>query len=147
MTARDTAMMIWYEHLETPYRWGGDDPEGGFDCSGLVIEGLKSVGVLPRKGDWKAVELLNRFRDRPRVARNDIRRGMLVFWERTKPDGTLYIGHVEIVFRILEDGTILTIGASGGGSKTLTREDAVRQNAFVRIRPLVEPYAAVIDPF
>ena len=38
------------------YKWGGDDPSG-FDCSGLVIECLKSVGVLPRNGDWTASDL------------------------------------------------------------------------------------------
>jgi len=26
----------------------------GFDCSGLVIEGLRSAGLLPRTGDWTA---------------------------------------------------------------------------------------------
>ena len=35
-------------YLGTPYVWGGDDPSG-FDCSGFVIECLKSAGLLNLK--------------------------------------------------------------------------------------------------
>jgi len=110
----------------------------------LVIEGLQSVGILPRKGDWTArVLLADVFGDKPRIVlRSEIRPGMLVFWKR----GTR-IGHVEIVWKVLDDGTILTIGASGGGSRTRTIQDAIDQNASVKVRPLVEPYSAIIDPF
>jgi len=34
----------------TFYLWGGDDPLAGFDCSGFVIEILKSVGILE---EWR----------------------------------------------------------------------------------------------
>jgi hypothetical protein len=30
----------------------------------------------------------------------------------------------------------LAIGASGGGSKTLTEADAIRHNAFIKMRPI-----------
>jgi hypothetical protein len=30
----------------------------------------------------------------------------------------------------------LSIGASGGGSKTKTIKDAIKQNAFIKIRPI-----------
>ena len=33
----------------------------GFDCSGYCIEILKSVGLLPRKGDWTAAGLFEKF--------------------------------------------------------------------------------------
>ncbi|MBW1999911.1 MAG: C40 family peptidase [Deltaproteobacteria bacterium] len=42
------------------YRWGGDDPSG-FDCSGLVIEILTAVGVLPRGYDNTSGGLYKRF--------------------------------------------------------------------------------------
>jgi len=143
-TARDTALAIWSEHQGRPYRWGGDNPSAGFDCSGLVIEGLKSVGILPRTGDWTAQVLLaSVFGDKPRITdKSAIRPGMLVFWKRGAS-----IGHVEIVWKVLDDGTILTIGASGGGSRTRTLADAQAQGAYVKVRPLVEPYAAIVDPF
>ena len=34
-----------YSFLGTPYRWGGDDPLTGIDCSGLALEVLKAAGI------------------------------------------------------------------------------------------------------
>jgi len=41
------------------------------------------------------------------------------------------------------------IGATGGGSATLTEEDAERQNAFCKMRPLGyrKGTPVIIDPF
>ena len=50
-------------YLGTPYVWGGDDPSG-FDCSGFVIECLKSAGLLNESDDFTADGLLKRFKDR-----------------------------------------------------------------------------------
>lgn len=37
------------EHLGVPYKWGGTDPVHGFDCSGLVQDAYRAVGVeLPK---------------------------------------------------------------------------------------------------
>lgn len=33
------------EHLGVPYLWGGTDPHNGFDCSGLVQDAYRAVGV------------------------------------------------------------------------------------------------------
>lgn len=33
------------EHLGVPYLWGGTDPEHGFDCSGLVQDAYRQIGV------------------------------------------------------------------------------------------------------
>ena len=104
------------------YIWGGDDPSG-FDCSGFVIEVYKSVGLLPRQGDWTAEILSSKF---TKVPRFEVKAGDLVFWKNQAR-----IVHVEIC---LND--FLSIGASGGGSATRTVEDAIRQNAFIKIRPM-----------
>jgi len=119
---RDLALKIAFSYLGTWYIWGGDDP-GGFDCSGFVIEILKSVGVLPRKGDWTAQGMAKGF-NWPRM--NQPQGGDLVFWENAAGK----VIHVEMAI----NGE-LAVGASGGGSKTLTREDAIRHNAFIKIRP------------
>jgi len=106
------------------YKWGGDDPSG-FDCSGFVIEILKSVGVLPRKGDWTAEGLYGKFINY-KVKTPEA--GCLVFW--WDKNGRKVI-HVE--FCIDENRTI---GASGGGSYTLDLENAIKHNAFIKIRPI-----------
>ena len=122
-----------------PYRWGGDDTIAGFDCSGFVIELLKSVGILPRSGDWTAHGLYNIFKGKKVLSPKE---GCLVFYTKHNVKDERRINHVEYVWK-----KGLTIGASGGGSKTITKEDAIKQNAYIKARPLRRPYFAIVDPF
>ena len=126
--------MTAYSLHGRPYLWGGDDPSG-FDCSGFVIEILKSVGILPRTGDWTADGLYKMFKHLP----SEPQQGCLVFWgtERRKT-------HVEYCYT--KD---ITIGASGGGSKTITMQDAIKQNAYIKFRPINSRNKKiwVVDPF
>ena len=53
--------------------------------------------------------------------------------------------HVETIWR----NPLLAVGASGGGSQTTSRERAIIDNAFVKVRPWQSrsgPYA-FLDPF
>jgi hypothetical protein len=60
--------------LGVPYRWGGDDPSRGLDCSGLVRHVFRSVGLdLPRQS-----EAIARFG--AQVARHALETGDLVFF-------------------------------------------------------------------
>lgn len=127
-----------------PYLWGGDDPVAGFDCSGLCIEVLKSVGLLPGGGDWTAAMLWEHFANHHNCAvlRSQITEGCLVFWH-SRTDKR-HIVHVEYAIN-----TELCIGASGGGSKTKDRQDAIKQNAYIKVRPWVNRAGiyGVVDPF
>jgi len=131
----DLAIKIAWKMWGQPYIWGGDDPVQGFDCSGMVIEILKSVNILPRNGDWTANSLYKRFNNCIVAIEEP---GCLVFWGDPRKT------HIEFV---IEKG--FTIGSSGGGSRTLSRKDAVRQNAYVKIRPLAGRSipSAILDPF
>src|SRR4030042_3813462 len=124
---KEIAIKIAWHYLGTPYRWRGDDPMAGFDCSGLAVEVLKSVGVLPRVGDWSAESLYELFKKKGGIVSKPSE-GCLAFWV-SFPGGK--IRHVEIMIN-----EMLSIGASGGGSKTLTIDDAVSQNAYIKIRPI-----------
>lgn len=134
---RKIALQIAWTYLGTPYQWGGDDPMAGFDCSGYVIEVLKSVGILPRKGDWTAQNLWERFKDKRIVTPHE---GCLVFWENHSGRAI----HVELC---LND--TLSIGASGGGSKTQDLQDAIDQNAYIKVRPFRQRrmIKGFLDPF
>lgn len=109
--------------LNMPYRWGGDDPSG-FDCSGMVIEGLRSCGMMGLREDLTALGLWHKFADKAVPAPV---RGALAFWFHD--NGKAY--HVAVC---LDDEFCLT--ADGGGRHTITTEDAIKQNAFIKIRPI-----------
>jgi len=136
---RKMALDIAWRLYGTPYRWGGDDPMKGYDCSGLIIEVLQSVGILPRAGDWTAGTLWDHFHALRVEVPCD---GCLVFWG-TRDGGTRPI-HVELC---LNDE--LAIGASGGGSQVKTEQDAVDANAFVKVRPFRSRAYLIgfVDPF
>lgn len=57
-----------------PYRLGGSEPQGGFDCSGLVQYVFARYHIdLPRT-------VVQQYRAGRRVKRDDVRRGDLVFF-------------------------------------------------------------------
>jgi cell wall-associated NlpC family hydrolase len=128
----------WYisQFIGLPYRWGGDDPMLGFDCSGLIMEVLQGVGLELPADDKTADMLWQRYRPYE-VATPYL--GCLILWLNAEGRAV----HIEMA--IDNDHTI---GASGGGSKTLTREDAIRMNAHVKMRPLAHRGGyKIVDPF
>jgi cell wall-associated NlpC family hydrolase len=84
MDKRAAALWVWERLLGQPYLWTGDNPLEGFDCSGLVIEGLRAVGVVGRKDDYASFQLAEMW-----DATTEIKRGCLLFWKRGER-----IGHV-----------------------------------------------------
>lgn len=108
--------------LGKPYVWGGDDPINGFDCSGLVQEILASVGMDP-KGDQTAQGIYDIFNPIGTPLERGL--GALAFYGKS-------IKEITHIAMLLDEEHIIEAG--GGGSKTLTAQDAIRQNAFVRIR-------------
>jgi cell wall-associated NlpC family hydrolase len=151
---RDFAVRYAERFIGRPYRWGGDDPSG-FDCSGLCVEVLQACGLFDRKSDATADTLWRTF---ARLQTTDVvRPGCLVLFG-TPERAT----HVEIVCRVdqrnapvpggVRQTVITTIGASGGGSKTLTDADAWAQNAYVKVRPIRiagarQDVLGFVDPF
>lgn len=111
------------QYLGIPYIWGGDDPMRGFDCSGFAQELLAMIGLDP-KGDQTAQGLYNHF-IKDRSDRTSMC-GSLCFYGKSVDK----ITHVAV---FLDEFTV--IEAAGGGSKTNTEADAIRHNAYIRIRP------------
>lgn len=110
--------------LHTPYLWGGDDPTG-FDCSGLVVEGLKSAGLIGLREDFSAEGLWQHFRSGNESITPGV--GFLAFW--FEPRGIA--NHVAVC---LDQYHCIT--ADGGGSRVKSIEDAIRYNAYIKIRPI-----------
>jgi len=121
-------------HLGTPYRWGGDDPSG-FDCSGLVLECLASVGLAGAE-DLSANGLYHRFE---KYTVSDPGHGYLVF----SLDAGVHARHVGIC---LDQWHMISAG--GGDREIVTAAEAWRRNAYVRIRPVpaAGPRRRICDP-
>ena len=88
----------------TPYRFGGESPAEGFDCSGLVAYVARLHGILlPRI-------VSDQFAAGRAVDRRDLAPGDLVFYSTVGPGAT----HVGIVLE--SNGTLRFIHAPADGS-------------------------------
>lgn len=107
-----------------PYKFGGRSPMEGLDCSQLMQEILASVGLDP-PGDQTAQTLFDYFS----IPGNSAhlfgpKLGALLFFG----ESVTKITHVAMAldeFRMVEAG--------GGRSSTRTLEDAIEDNAYVKI--------------
>lgn len=111
--------------LNIPYIWGGDDPIRGLDCSGFVQELYSMIGIDPI-GDQTAQGLHDYFKIRSKEGPRQV--GTLMFYGKS-------VDHISHVAMIIDDEGYYIIEAGGGGSKTVNQEEAIKQNAFIRIRP------------
>lgn len=108
-----------------PYKWGGEHPAEGYDCSGFIQEVLASKGLDPR-GDQTASMILERLKDEEGfTSPSDIKRNDLLFFGKDR------ITHVALAI----DGKHM-IEAGGGNSKTVNTQVAIAQKAMIRIRPI-----------
>lgn len=125
--AKDTLRCLMLKFHGMPYRWGGDDTIEGFDCSGGVLEMLMSIGLWPHGQDATAQMIFDVFNN-PKKAINLQKppMGSLVWFGQ--PGKITHIGMV------WADDIMFEFG--GGGSKTKTADDAVKQNAYGRFRPI-----------
>lgn len=93
--AKKTMANTALKFLGVKYRYGGDRPGEGFDCSGLVAYAAeKSLGLkLPRTASSQAQEGIS-------VDRNELRRGDLVFFNtlgRRFSHVGIYLGNQKFV--------------------------------------------------
>jgi len=126
LSARKWLIRTALSYLGTPYLWGGDDP-AGFDCSGLVIECLKTAGLLGENYDTTANGLYQMYKE---FAIDKPSAGALLFYMK-KNNNRLQAYHVVICL-----DEYYQIGAGGGDSRTVSIKTAWNQNAFVKIRPI-----------
>lgn len=121
-------MVMAFQYLNVPYVWAGNNTNG-FDCSGFVLKVLHDIGyTLP---DMTSQGLYNHCIKRG--VQSSLECDSLLFFGKNERN----ISHVAISLGEF-DGTSLMIEAGGAGreSKYLSREDLLRKDARVRIKPI-----------
>lgn len=119
-----TRLLEWaIARLGCWYGWNMDGPDR-WDCGGFVCDGMRFVGLPDHRATWGSADL---YRELEPVAPEEVRPMDMAFWTGKAPGSK-----VEHVMFVVGDGRL--IGACGGGHKTLTVEDAKRDNAKVRFR-------------
>lgn len=137
---REIALCVAMSFLGKPYLWAGRTPVFGFDCSGLVAECLRSVGLLERNEDLNSEGLRAKFehmKSKPVV-------GGLLFWD-WQNEGRAR--HVEMIISITGSGELYTIGAADGDRTVKNPARADIRRAFVKIRPARPDAMLCVDPF
>lgn len=111
-----------------PYIWGGNGSgscHGGFDCSGLVLEGLWALGLYGG-GDVTAQTLCDTLAQTGwnRVPSSRIKANDIIFFGKSRNQ----ITHVSVAVT-----DKLMVEAGGGGSKCSSE---TKSTGFVRVRPI-----------
>jgi cell wall-associated NlpC family hydrolase len=117
-TDGEKVVSIAAKYLGTPYRYGGESPRKGFDCSGLVFYSFEQLGQkVPRTAaaQRKAAE---------RVSRDDLEPGDLVFFRSSK-------GRVDHVGIYAGDGRFIHAPNSGSVVSYAYLDDPYYRSHFV----------------
>ena len=73
-------------NLGRPYKWGGDSPSKGFDCSGLIVYTYQKVDIyIPRT-------VKAQFSSGKPVLKKDLKPGDLVFFKNTSAQKVNHVG-------------------------------------------------------
>jgi len=122
-----------------PYIYKGNNPLTGFDCSGLVCEGLRIKGIVGYKEDLCSQDIYHRLLENGLYAPQGIKKDAILFFGKSISQ----ITHVAVA---VDQFTMIEAG--GGDSTCTTEEEAARRNAFVRLRPITmrRDLVAVLTP-
>lgn len=127
--------------IGVPYKYGGENPLEGFDCSGLVQDLLVAGGVFPF------------------APRGHKRNAQMIFDELSKVGSQGKYGAGAIAFYGKDSKSIDHVGfcldawllleAAGGHADCLDLSTAVHENAFVKLRPIKYrvDFLCVVKPF
>lgn len=114
-----------FAFVGTPYKYGGESPMEGLDCSGFVKEILIAAGVLPHGVDLTAQGIYETLISRARTG----------VWE---PGAIAFYGksldRITHVAFCVDSDTMLEAG--GGDAQTTTMVESIKHRAFIRMRPI-----------
>ena len=94
------------EAVGTPYRWGGESPSAGFDCSGLVRWAYLRVGVSLPHNSYAL------YGEGRRVSQGRLEPGDMLFFEGLGHVG-LYLGRGRMVHAPQTGRRVEVVGLGG----------------------------------
>jgi cell wall-associated NlpC family hydrolase len=120
----------------TPYRWGGNTPDSGFDCSGLI-------GYVYR--DAAGISLPRSTREMigmraPNVGKNALQTGDLIFFAT---NGGSQVSHAGIY---VGEGRFVHAPATGGTVKLDSLSKAYWQKAYLSAKRVLQPEHLAHNP-
>jgi cell wall-associated NlpC family hydrolase len=116
-TGVDSAISLGLQFLGTPYRYGGNSPTSGFDCSGFIHYVFKHLDItLPRSSRGYASI-------GEKIAREEIQPGDVLLFKGRNHQSSI-IGHVALVVEV-KDNLITMLHASTSRGVVLETMEAI----------------------
>jgi len=106
-----------------PYKWSGNHPCEGLDCSGFMCILLRREGILSWNEDLSSRAIFQRLREEHGTS-------------EVKPGSFLFFGRDRITHIAMAVSETHMIEAGGGGKDTVTLKRAVERRAFIREMPI-----------
>lgn len=130
------ALFIAYalKFIGIPYRYGGQSPLEGLDCSGYARVVLRSQGIV--FDNLHSAATLYEYFSLPENHENvPPQCGSLVFYG----SDTRHIDHVALLVSPTQH-----VEAGGGGPNVVTLQQAISAHAFIRLTPLRDQHRVAI---
>lgn len=114
------------DYIKIPYIYGGNDPATGLDCSGLVMNVMRKIGLAPLK-DTSSQGLFQHYSNTGvRVLTRSIDLGDLLFFGNKD-----HIHHVALGLN-----SFLMLEAGHGDSSVTSVDIAQKRGAYVMVSPI-----------
>ena len=120
----------------TPYRWGGNTPDGGFDCSGLIGYVYRdATGLLLPRSTREMISMRA-----PTVGRDSLQSGDLVFFATSGGRG---VSHAGIY---VGEGRFVHAPRTGGTVRLDSLDSAYWQKAFLEAKRVLAVQSLALHP-
>lgn len=120
----------------TPYRWGGNTPDGGFDCSGLIGYVYRdATGLMLPRSTREMITMRA-----PTVGRESLQSGDLVFFATSGGRG---VSHAGIY---VGEGRFVHAPRTGGTVRLDSLDSAYWQKAFLEAKRVLAVQSLALHP-